>query len=156
MAGDSLLVGFNVPLAQLDAPIRAVLSAVEMMTHFKPLASEWQRVYGAEVGVGFGINRGGAIVGNVGAPSHMAYTLIGDAVNVAARLTQLAGAGEILMSIDVMESPALMQAFGAEKMPPVSLKGRDTPVPYFRITDNPDLEPALAKWKVHHVMQVAS
>jgi len=157
MAGDSLLVGFNVPVAQPDAPSRAVSSAVDMMTRFRPLARQWQDDYGVDVGVGFGINRGSAIVGNVGAPSHMAYTLIGDAVNVAARLSQLAGAGEILMSVAAVGAmSALTQTLGVEKMPLTSLKGKDTPVPYFRIMDNPGLESALAKWKASHVMQVSS
>lgn len=157
MAGDSLLVGFNVPVTQVDAPDRAVLFAADMMMRFKTLARVWKRDYDADVGVGFGINRGSAIVGNVGAPSHMAYTLIGDAVNVAARLTQVAGSGEILVSVGAAQAmPDLMQALNAEKMPPVELKGKDAPVPYFCIKDGPELEVALVRWKAANVMQVAT
>jgi adenylate cyclase len=137
MAGDSLLVGFNVPLAQADAIQRAVLCAQEMLAHIAPLQAVWRRVHGVDVGMGVGMSRGSAIFGNVGAPSHMAYTLIGDAVNVAARLTQLARGGEILLSADLAaHAPELMRALPVEEMPPISLKGKDRPVPYFRLSDN--------------------
>ncbi len=144
MAGDSLLVGFNVPLAQPDAIRRAVLCSQEMLAHMAPLQAVWRRAYGVDVGMGVGMSRGSAIFGNVGAPSHMAYTLIGDAVNVAARLTQLARGGEILLSADLaMHAPELMRELAVEEMPPISLKGKDQPVPYFRLGANTGQEPSL-------------
>jgi adenylate cyclase len=135
MAGDSLLVGFNVPLRQKDATRRAVLSAVDMLLTVQPLVQTWRERYSIDVGVGIGINIGSAIVGDVGAPNHRAYTMIGDAVNVAARLMQIASAGEILMTGDVARTvPDLLHAFNAEQMNPVDLKGKDQPVAYFRVT----------------------
>lgn len=134
MAGDSLLVGFNVPVPQPDAVRRALQCAQEMLAHVEPLKADWRRTHGVDVGMGVGISRGSAIFGNVGAPSHMAYTLIGDAVNVAARLTQLARGGEILLSEDIaLYAPNLMREFELEAMPPVALKGKDRPVGYFRL-----------------------
>ena len=134
MAGDSLLVGFNVPFAQPDAMRRAVLCAREMLAKVAPLQVAWRHVHGVDLGMGVGMSRGSVIFGNVGAPSHMAYTLIGDAVNVAARLTQLARGGEILLSADIAtHAPELMREVQVEEMPPISLKGKDRPVPYFRV-----------------------
>ena len=134
MAGDSLLVGFNVPFAQSDAARRAVLCAMDVVEHSAQLQRSWRETHGVDVGIGLGISRGSAIFGNVGAPSHMAYTLIGDTVNVAARLTQLALGGEILLSTDIAANvPDLMHELQVEAMPPISLKGKDRPVPYFRI-----------------------
>ncbi len=136
MAGDSLLVGFNVPLRQPDAVERAVLCAREMLARVAPMQAHWRRIHAVDVGVGVGMSRGSAIFGNVGAPSHMAYTLIGDAVNVAARLTQLARGGEILLSAEIAaHAPGLMRELRVEEMPPVSLKGKDRPVPCFRLAD---------------------
>ena len=135
MAGDSLLVGFNVPFPQADATQRAVHCAMDMLVHVAPLQAAWRKTHAVDVGMGVGMSLGSAIFGNVGAPSHMAYTLIGDAVNVAARLTQLAKGGEILLSADMAaHAPDFMRTLQIEEMPPIALKGKDRPVPYFRVT----------------------
>jgi len=97
MAGDSLLVGFNVPVPQADAAERAVATGRAMIEGFAPLAAQWQAKYGLSTGIGIGIEAGEVVAGNVGAPSFVSYTIIGDAVNVAARLMQNAKANEILI-----------------------------------------------------------
>lgn len=147
MAGDSLLVGFNVPLTQTDAAHRAILCAIDMLLHIAPMRKTWHLTHGVDVGMGVGISRGSAIFGNVGAPSHMAYTLIGDAVNVAARLTQLAGVGEILLSAEMATRALdLLRELGVEEMPPISLKGKDLPLPYFRLVERALPHDALKMW----------
>jgi DNA-binding response OmpR family regulator len=97
MAGDSLLVGFNVPVPQPDAAERAVATGRAMIQGFRPLAASWEARYRVKVGIGIGIEAGEVVVGNVGAPSFVSYTIIGDAVNVAARLMQNAASNEILI-----------------------------------------------------------
>ena len=97
MAGDSLLVGFNVPVPQDDAMTRAVTTAQAMIERFAPVAARWKKEHGLATGIGVGIEAGEVVVGNVGAPSFMSYTIIGDPVNVAARLMQQAAANEILI-----------------------------------------------------------
>src|SRR6185436_14201125 len=97
MAGDSLLVGFNVPVPQPDATARAVATGRAMVQRFAPVAARWQAEHGLSTGIGVGIEAGEVVVGNVGAPSFMSYTIIGDPVNVAARLMQRAEPNEILI-----------------------------------------------------------
>jgi len=97
MAGDSLLVGFNVPLPQKDAVERAVATGRTMIQRFAPIAARWKAEHELVVGIGVGIESGEVVVGNVGAPSFMSYTMIGDAVNVAARLMQMAQIDEIMV-----------------------------------------------------------
>ena len=97
MAGDSLLVGFNVPVPQPDAAERAVACGRAMIERFAPVAGGWTARYGITPGIGIGIEAGEVVAGNVGAPSFVSYTIIGDAVNVAARLMQNAKANEILI-----------------------------------------------------------
>jgi CheY-like chemotaxis protein len=66
MAGDSLLVGFNVPLPQPDAPSRALRAALDMIARFAPVAAAWRRRHCNATGVGIGMCRGESIIGNVG------------------------------------------------------------------------------------------
>ena len=104
MAGDSLLVGFNVPFAQPDAPVRAWRTAMDMVSRFAPVSAEWRARFGVTTGVGIGLCRGEAIIGNIGSPHFMSYTIIGDTVNTAARLMQMAQANEVLVAATLFES----------------------------------------------------
>jgi class 3 adenylate cyclase len=128
MAGDSLLVGFNVPVPQPDATGRAVATGRAMIQRFAPVAARWQAEHGLATGIGVGIEAGEVVVGNVGAPSFMSYTIIGDPVNVAARLMQRAESNEILVGPHA--SLSLHAMFGAMALDrrAVRLKGKAEPV----------------------------
>ena len=97
MAGDSMLIGFNVPVPQPDAVERALNTGRTMIRRFGPVAARWEAEHGLATGLGIGIESGEAVAGNVGAPSFMSYTIIGDPVNVAARLMQRAAPNELLI-----------------------------------------------------------
>lgn len=134
MAGDSLLVGFGVPLPQFDSAERAVRAASGMIKRFQSHVADWHDTYDIDVGLGVGICRGEAIAGNVGSPTYMNYTIIGDAVNVAARLMQNAKANEILISESVHER----LDYNAEKLHPIALapmtfKGKSGPMSVYCI-----------------------
>ena len=132
MAGDCLMLGFGVPLEQPDSPGRAVHAAQEMLDNFGALASSWMTRYGVEAGLGIGINEGDVVAGNIGSSSYMSYTLIGDTVNVAARLCQRARAGEMLFSEAIKHSlDALGLDVGATPLPPMQLRGRSRSIDIF-------------------------
>jgi class 3 adenylate cyclase len=125
MAGDCLLVGFNVPFPQEDAAVRAWRTAQDMIAGFAPVLAGWTQRGGLPTGVGIGIATGEAIIGNVGSPHHMSYTIIGDAVNTAARLMQMARAGELLVSGPIYESIAgLVPPGAAQSQGNVALRGK--------------------------------
>ncbi len=132
IAGDGLMAGFGVPEPQQDASERAVDAACEMIARFQLLAADWKRRLGVEAGLGIGINAGEFIAGDVGAPERPSYTLIGDTVNVAARLVQRARAGEALFSRSVRQS---LKGAHVEivELPPLMLRGRSNPVDIFCI-----------------------
>lgn len=125
MAGDCLMLGFGVPLEQSDSPTRAVRAAQEMLENFKGLAQSWKERFGVDAGLGIGINEGDVVAGNIGSSSYMSYTLVGDTVNVAARLCQRARAGEMLFSRSVKQSlDACGLDIGATPLPPMQVRGR--------------------------------
>jgi adenylate cyclase len=129
MAGDCLMLGFGVPLEQPDSPQRAVQAAREMLGGFNELARSWKARYQIEAGLGIGINEGDVVAGNVGSSSYMSYTLIGDTVNIAARLCQRARAGEMLFSRALKQSlDARGVDVGATPLPPLQLRGRSHPI----------------------------
>jgi DNA-binding response OmpR family regulator len=134
MTGDGLLIGFNVPFEQQDASRRALMAACDMMRSFGGVAQSWEARLGVQVGLGIGINRGEVIVGNIGSPEYMSYTIIGDTVNVAARLTDAARAGEIvvgeaMLPIARRHLPGLRE----ETTEPLVVKGKTRPLKVCRI-----------------------
>ena len=129
MAGDCLMLAFGVPLEQLDSPQRAVRAAGEMLTGFTELARSWKERYQVDAGLGIGINEGDVVAGNIGSSSYMSYTIIGDTVNIAARLCQRARAGEMLFSSSLKRSlDAHGVDIGATALPPLQLRGRSHPI----------------------------
>ncbi len=129
MAGDCLMLGFGVPFEQPDSPERAVRAAREMLAGFGELARSWQERHHIEAGLGIGINEGDVVAGNIGSSAYMSYTIIGDTVNIAARLCQRARAGEILFSSALKCSlDAHGVDVGATRLPPLQLRGRSHPI----------------------------
>jgi adenylate cyclase len=134
MAGDSLLVGFNVPFPQADAPERAWRTALEMVRRFAPVAAAWRERHGLALGVGVGICAGDAIIGNVGSAHYASYTIIGNPVNTAARLMQMAAPGEVLLCGPLYERIRhLLPADRVEGRGDVMLRGRTEPMPVFAV-----------------------
>lgn len=132
MAGDSLMVGFGVPVEQADGAERAILAARLMLEKFATLAQQWHERHGVETGLGIGINVGEVIAGNIGSPSYMNYTIIGDTVNIASRLGQRARAGEMLFSDAVKHSLDQRGVdTGAMPIPSLVLRGRSNPIDIF-------------------------
>ncbi len=94
--GDCLMAFYGAPLSTGHDALNAVRSALEMQAAFNELKTQWGDGP-AQLGLAIGINTGEAIVGNVGSDRRMEYTVIGDTVNVAARLQDKATAGQILI-----------------------------------------------------------
>ena len=132
MAGDCLMLGFGVPLEQPDSPQRAVHAAGEMLASFAELARSWRDRYHVDAGLGIGINEGDVVAGNIGSSSYMSYTIIGDTVNIAARLCQRARAGEMLFSRTLKTSLDQRGVnIGATALPPLQVRGRSNPIDIF-------------------------
>ncbi len=129
MAGDALLVGFNVPFPQEEPAMLAYKCAREMLTRFAPVADRWEKEQRIATGVGIGICMGETVIGNIGSPHYMSYTIIGNAVNSAARLMQLAQPYEILVCDQVYgELRDAVPSEQVESRGDVTLRGRADPI----------------------------
>jgi len=95
--GDQVMAVFGHISSDNSGPDDAVKAAVEMQHATKDLMKVRVKEDKETFGIGIGINTGKAIIGNVGSENRMDYTVIGDTVNVAARLQQMAKAGEIII-----------------------------------------------------------
>lgn len=122
--GDALMVLFGAPVAHHDDPERAVRVALEMQEEMKRFNAE--KNFASPLSMSVGINTGPAVALNVGSEERMEYTVIGDTVNLAARLESVSGPGEIIISHFTYEKIA--DIVDAEKRPSVKVKGKRKPV----------------------------
>ncbi len=128
--GDGVMAFFNAPLLQPDHPIRAVRSAWAMQQAVKQLHKRLPASYHLHFGIGVGI--GDAVVGNVGTPQMMNYTVIGDAVNKVKRLQEVAKGGQLLIS--QLTYHLVQEYIEAESMGEVQLKGQPYPETVYQVT----------------------
>src|SRR5213075_2574674 len=95
--GDNIMVLFGAPRAHEDDPERAVRCALEMQHAMRDLSADLERTRGFELRLHIGINTGEVLAGRMGSSREHDYTVMGDAVNLAARLQNTAEAGEIVV-----------------------------------------------------------
>jgi class 3 adenylate cyclase len=123
---DCLMAFFGAPIEHEDDAWRAVKAAIDMQRTFaSKLHPQMPADHG--LGLGIGINTGEAIVGNIGSHIVLDYTVIGDSVNVAAKLQEEADSGEILLAPATFEEvkPLLHVALASRE---ISLKGSPSKV----------------------------
>ncbi len=101
VAGDELMIAFNVPYEQPDAAQRALITAIDMQREFATLRDKWAQ-QGMKMGIGIGISRGSVVLGHVGGRSRMNYAMVGQAVNIAHRLVDTAADGQIVVTPDLL------------------------------------------------------
>jgi class 3 adenylate cyclase/tetratricopeptide (TPR) repeat protein len=126
--GDAVMAVFGVPVAHEDDAVRAVRAAADMRDALPALNEELEDRWGARLQTRIGVNTGEVVAGDA---SRGEAFVVGDVVNVAARLEQAAPAGEVLLG---RTTRALVRrAVEAEPVAPLTLKGKADPVPAFRL-----------------------
>jgi adenylate cyclase len=128
--GDALMAVFGVPLPLPQAADRAATCALAMQRHLKEMQAAGRT---AIQGMRIGINTGDAIVGNIGSHKRMDFTVVGDAVNVAARLQELAKELEADTLISEATFRELQGQFKAVPETAVVLRGRKDPTGIYRL-----------------------
>ncbi|MBR9985741.1 MAG: HAMP domain-containing protein [Desulfosarcina sp.] len=127
--GDGVLGVFGVPVFRKDHVERAVRTALDLQDqlhmrsiHGNPLLSS----------VGIGIHTGPIVAGNIGSQVKMEYTVIGDTVNLASRLSEMATPGEVLVTEAVYGR--LRALVSVEPAGTRTIKGKIAPVETWRVT----------------------
>jgi class 3 adenylate cyclase/tetratricopeptide (TPR) repeat protein len=125
--GDCVMALFGAPVAHEDDPDRACRAALEMREALLDL----NRDLPVPLAVNIGINSGIVVAGEIGTEGRRDYTVMGDAVNTAQRIQSAAKGGQIYVSKSVHRATAA--GFDFEELPPISAKGKQEPVPVFRL-----------------------
>jgi len=129
-AGDGLMVFFNDPVDQPDHAQRAARMALAMRADVEHLRAAWMRK-GYQIHLGIGIDSGYATCGFIGYEGRRDYAVIGNVTNLAARLSDAAAPGEILVSSHVRAE--LDERYRLEPAGELTLKGFLQPHPAFRL-----------------------
>ena len=131
--GDGIMVFFGDPVEQEDHAARAVKMSVAMQKKMGELQAQWSRAGRKPLSIGIGINTGYVTVGGIGSEHHLDYTVIGNQVNLAARLESVAAGGEIIISHATYgEVGELVEV---EDRGEVTVKGLARPVKIYRVED---------------------
>jgi adenylate cyclase len=130
--GDAVLAVFGAPVPQDDHADRALDSARAMHERQMVVNVRWEQEGLTPFGLGIGLSTGPVAAALLGSEERLEYTVVGDTVNLAQRLQDMARpAGRIVLSEATHD--ALRAPVDAEALEPVAVKGRQAPVSVYRI-----------------------
>jgi adenylate cyclase len=131
--GDMIMALFGAPVDDVHHADAAVTSAVEMVQELGELNRQWAAVGRTELDIGIGINSGDMIAGNIGSSAIMSYTVIGDSVNLGARLESLNKEYRTRIIISEATRSRLARTYDLRPLGAVVVKGKTQPVDIFEV-----------------------
>ncbi|MEO0130053.1 MAG: adenylate/guanylate cyclase domain-containing protein, partial [candidate division WOR-3 bacterium] len=139
--GDLVIALFGLPTAHEDDPERAIKAGFKMMELIPEVNDKLSKKLKkkTDLGLHIGINSGIVVAGEVGSEEKKEWTVMGDAVNLASRLKDIAKRSEIIVSEPVFRASRYL--FDYEILTPVPIKGIEKPVKIFkplRIKEKPE------------------
>ncbi|MDA2920757.1 tetratricopeptide repeat protein [Desulfobacterota bacterium AH_259_B03_O07] len=129
--GDGVMALFGAPVALEDHPHRAVSSALAIQRSLNIYGGELKKQKAIDLKIKIGINTGLVVVGNIGSDLRMDYTAMGDTINLASRLQNLAEPATILISESTHK--LVQDYFDVKPLGPLQVKGKAHPVKAFRV-----------------------
>jgi adenylate cyclase len=138
--GDAIMACFGLPIGNADDPDRAARTAIAM------IGEMWRwnairREHGLKtVDMGVGLNTGTVVSGNIGSPKRMDYTVIGDGVNLAARLESACKAYSARILASESTVSQLRGTYRMRDIDLVVVKGKSQPVRVFELLDYHDAD----------------
>ncbi len=130
--GDEAMAIFGAPLANPRHADSAVRAAIKIQKAVRLVVDEGEHGR-ASISVGVGVNSGDVVAGNLGSKKRMEYTVIGDDVNVASRLTAMARPGEILISKETYDRMENKDGLRVEERGSMEVKGRRTRISVYNV-----------------------
>ena len=127
LTGDGIMAVFGAPTAHEDDAERAVRAAARMQADVRRLMEE-EVGGGRRMGLRVGLNTGEVLAG---VQAHLSYTVVGDTVNTASRLSDAAGVGAVYAGRDTALATMALASWRA--LPPLRLKGKREPVPAYEL-----------------------
>ena len=130
--GDAIMAAWGVPMQsdETDA-IEAVSSALEIQELVRSSERTFFKGQASKLQVGIGLHTGPLVAGNLGSSRRLNYSVIGDTVNVAARLEGVAKGGEIIITQDTRD--LIGDRFRLKEQEPVKVKGKTQPIHIFSV-----------------------
>lgn len=122
--GDAVMAVFGTPIRHPNDEERAVRAAIEMNERFHLLKQKWSHNNYGKIDIGIGINTGDVIAGNVGSLKRLAYTVIGDSVNMAARIEKLNKRFHTQILISHSTYKKLAPILEVVRLPPTRVRGK--------------------------------
>ena len=126
--GDAIIAFWNAPLSQDDHALRAVRAALHCQQTLAQLRPAFAQRVGKELHMRIGLNSGPAVVGNMGSRTRFDYTMLGDAVNLAARLEGINKQFGTYTMISESTWRQVSGEFRARQLSRVAVVGRKEPV----------------------------
>ena len=126
--GDCIMAVYNAPIDMPNHAEMAVKSAIEIEAKTIELKGLYKERGLPDINVGTGVNTGTAIIGNMGSTTRFDFSVIGDAVNLAARLEATAGRGAYKNHPTIYSSMTMEQLpdnFKSKKIGDIKVKGKD-------------------------------
>ncbi len=131
--GDSIMAIFGAPLFNPQSAQDAVKSSFDIIKKLEELKKKWELEGKPSFDIRLGINTGEVIAGNIGSPERMDYTVIGDNVNLAARLQSEARPMTVLISDSTYAK--IQNIITAKQMKPINVKGKSKSIQTYEVTN---------------------
>ena len=138
--GDAMMCIFGTPVPHDDDPDRAVRAAIRMMTDLKVFNDKRSTEGKMPIDHGMGINTDSIVSGNIGSPKRMDYTVIGDGVNLAARIESACKQYGAHILISEFTFKAVKATYRTRQVDYVIVKGKTEPVGVYEVLDFHDDE----------------
>ncbi len=129
--GDGIMAIFGAPLAHENDPERAARCALDMVADIERFNAHRSNDLSGPLGLHIGLHSGMVVAGNVGSDLRMDYSVIGDTVNLASRLVEIAPRGEIYLSTETHKLVADVVTAGGPIA--VTLRGKTAPVEVYQL-----------------------